>query len=139
MSAYKLRRELLDDPLGLGYAAMTDAEALASLTDDAARPAPDRESLLASEIYEVIVRSEYLAKTDAEKSELSLVLGLEGQIDVSSGSKARAALAAIFDAGSLTRTALLALVDNQTQSRAKELGIQSTLLVESTIASARVV
>lgn len=137
MSSYKLRRELLDDPLALGYAGMTDVQALASITDDGTRNKPDRETLTSAEIYNVIVRSEYQALSPAEKAELGIILGLGDSINISATSKARTALAGMFDAASDTRPALLALITGLKQSRAVELGIKTSVLDEDGIAACR--
>lgn len=124
MSRYgALREELTNDPLAIGYSGMDDATAAASLNDETARPAPDRDSLSSAEIYNVIDRTEYLALTTAEQDELKVILGLGERVDITAGSKARGALAAMFDAASVTRAALLGLVENRTQSRAQELSL----------------
>ncbi len=137
MSSYKLRRELFDDPLTIGYAGMTDAQALASITDVGTRNKPNRDTLTSADIYNVIVRSEYQALSPAEKAELGIILGLGDSIDVSATSKARAALAGMFAAGSDTRPALLALITGLRQSRAVELGIKQSVLSESGVAACR--
>ena len=132
----RLREELLNDPLGINYSVMDDAAALASLTDESARPAPDRDSLSGSEIYEVVDRTEYAALSPGEQEELKVILTLGDNIQVGPSSKARAALAAMFGPATATRAALLALVTNRTQSRAQELGLPANLDAEM-IAAAR--
>jgi len=138
MSSYILRQELLNDPLGIGYAAMADAVVLASLTDNTARPLADRLTLSSSEIYEAVVRSEFNTLTAAEKQELQIILGLGETVDISAGSKARGALAGMFGGASVTALALLALVEGLTQSRANELGINEAKLTTTWIAAARI-
>ena len=138
MSSARLRQELLNDPLGIGYAGMTDAAVLASLTDAAARSLENVEELTGAQIYEVIDRAEFIALSNAEESELTIILGLGDAIKVGPNSKARAALAGMFGAVTTTRAALLALVTNRTQSRAQELGIDTPRLMTVTaIAAAR--
>ena len=137
MSSYKLRRELLDDPLTIGYAAMPDVQALTSLTNTTARSEADRLTLSGSEIFESIDRPEYLGLDAAEKQELQIILALGDTINISSGSKVRSALAGMFGGSSNTATALLALVEGRTQSRAQELGIKQSVLNEDGIAACR--
>lgn len=138
MSSYLMRRELLDDPLGRGYAGMSDAAVLADITDVTLRPLADIETLASAEIYEVVIRAEYQALAPAEKTELQIILGLGDSVQVGAASKARAALAGMFGPGTATRAALMALVTNLTQSRAAELGItnERTLSVQG-VAAAR--
>ncbi|KKN04068.1 hypothetical protein LCGC14_1101350 [marine sediment metagenome] len=138
MSSFKLRQELLTDPLGRGYAGMTDAAVLADLIDASLRAMADVDTLAGAEIYEVIHRAEFIGLSNAEEAELTIILGLGESIKVGSGSKARTALAGMFGAGTQTRTDLLALVTNRTQSRAQELGIDTPRLMTVTaIAAAR--
>jgi len=138
MSSYILRQELLNDPLVIGYVGMTDAAVLASLTDVTARPLADRATLSGAEIYNVVVRSEYQVLSAAEKAEIGIIFGLGDNIDITGTSKARGALAGMFDAGSVTRPALLALIQGLTQSRAVELGIKQSSLTVTGIAAARI-
>ena len=113
-----LKAELTTDPLGRGYAGMTDAQAAASLL--AKDRSVDKTSMTAAEIYEAINRAEYVALVAAEKSEVNIVLGLGGDISVITGSKARAVLLQAFPGGSATRTALVAAV-SRLVSRAEEI------------------
>jgi len=138
MSSYILRQELLNDPLVIGYSGMTDAVVLASLTDANLRPLADRGALTSAEIYNVIVRSEYQGLSAIEKEELGIILGLGSDIDIGASSKARGALAGMFNAGSGTRLALLALIEGRTQSRAVELGVKQSSLTVTGIAAARI-
>ena len=135
MSSTKLRKELLDDPLGRDYAAMDDAAVLVNLTDAALRPVADRTSITSSELYEALVRADYIALQPAEQDEVKILLGLGETIIISAGSKARATLVAIFGSGSQTRTNLLGLIRDLTQSRAQELGLRADLAANHIAAS----
>ena len=138
MSSYKLRRELLYDTLAIGYAGMTNAQALASVIDESLRPKASPATLSSAEIYEVIDRAEYLGLNAMEKSELQIILSLGDNVSIGVGSKARAALAGMFGASTKTRGSLLGLIDELTQSRAQELGIRASVLDEDGIAACRI-
>ena len=124
MSSFKLRQELLRDPLGRGYAGMSDAQVLADITDTSTRSLQNRDSISSSELYEALDRSEYLALTPGQRAEVNILLGLGEIIIITASSKARGTLIALFDGASATRAALLAMVGNLTQSRLQELGIR---------------
>lgn len=116
-----LTTELTTDPLGRGYAAMSDAQAADSL--NTANRTVERATLRAADIFEAVVLSEYNALAAAKKAQVDRVLNLAGgDIPVGANSKARAFLLDAFVAGSATRTALVAAVQHQV-SRAAELGL----------------
>ena len=138
MSSYKLRRELLDDPLAIGYAGMTNAQALASVMDESSRVKESPATLSSAEIYEVIDRAEYQGLNAMEKNELQIILGLGDNVSVGAGSKARAALEGMFASQPNTRASLLGLIDDLKQSRAQELGIRASVLDEDGIAACRI-
>lgn len=137
MSSYKLRRELLDDPLAVGYAGMTDAEVLTSITDTAGRPLADIESITSGDLYDAIDQSEYALLPDSAKDQIRLLLGLGSDVNVGPSSKARALLISLFPVATATRASLLALVTGRTQSRAAEIGINAASLTEQQITSGR--
>jgi len=114
-----LRAELLADPLIIGYAAMNDTQAAASL-NTANRPV-NVQTLDGAQIYEAIDATEFAALLTT-KQEVVDIIHLGPNILVAPGSKARARLAAIFGGGSATVTALAAL-GTKTVSRATELGL----------------
>lgn len=124
MSEQTLRDELANDPLARGYSGMTVEGVLSSLT------AVDRTvsvgTLEAAEIFEAINIGEYQTLTAGTKSGVALILGLSGPINVGSPSNARTILANAFGAATVTRTALLNLIDRSV-SRAQELGIAGWL------------
>ena len=136
MSSTKLRRELLDDPLGLGYAGMSDAQARNSLHNASARGVADRTSLTAPELYDAIVRTEFKTLPVDEQDEVKVLLRIQGDIPIGSGAEARRTLTTIFPAGTDTRANLLALLTGVTQSRIQELGLNPNLSAED-IAAAR--
>ena len=115
-----LKTEIADDPLGRGYAAMTDAEAADSL--NTANRTVTRETLSSADIYETIVVSEFQALSDAAKVYVRDILALGGDVRVGAGSKARTVLIGTFGGGSATITALAAAITD-TVSRATELGL----------------
>lgn len=118
-----LLAELADDPLGRGYAAMSDAQVAESInTPDRT---VERATMRAADIFEAVVLSEYNALTAARKAQVDRVLNLAGDdIPIGPTSKARAFLLDAFVAGSVTRTNLAAAAQ-QTVSRAVELGLGS--------------
>jgi hypothetical protein len=116
-----LKAELVNDPLGRGYAGMTLEQKVTSL-NAVNRPAPERSFVSGSEIYNTIVPAEFTALTDAQKQNVRDVFGLGDRIDVRTGTNIRTSLLNAFGAGTATRTALGALVTQQ-QSRASELGL----------------
>lgn len=115
-----LRDELLTDPLARGYSGMTDAQAAASL--NTANRTRQKTHLTGAQIYECMDRTEFEAKTDPQKVYVRDILGLGGDILVTSGSKTRSVFVAVFGAGSATINALVALV-TETISRATEVGL----------------
>jgi len=113
-----LKAEITSDPLGRGYAGMTDAQVAASLnTKNRTR---ERATLEGSEIYEATIASEFTALTNALQAEVWNMIHM-GTVYVSTGKRARARFITIFGAGSATIAALAALV-NESISRATELG-----------------
>lgn len=122
MDLKALHNELANDPLGRGYAQMTDAQAAASLNSVAngnGRPVA-RSIIPAREIIEATAPAEWGALSAAEKQRYQTITGA-GDVDVR-GANTRAAFLAMFGAGTATRAALAAL-QNETVSRAVELGI----------------
>lgn len=116
-----LQDELENDPLGRGYAQMSDAQAADSLnTPD--RPS-ERATMRATEIFEVIDLDEYSALTPDKKAEVNRVLDLSGDdIPIGPNSKARAFLFDAFPEGTKTHAALVEAAAINI-SRANELGI----------------
>jgi hypothetical protein len=100
-----LKNELINDPLGRGYVAMTDAQAVTSLLTKN-RP-KDKLTMTASQIFEAIDLTEYTALSAADKGRVDVVLGLGDNIFIGPSSKARSFLAGAFSANTATRTALL--------------------------------
>lgn len=108
LAQYKLLSdEWANDPLGRGYAAMTDADLLTSL-NTADRDNPDA-VLDASQIYEEIDRTEWNALNNAQQSRIKNILDLVQQIPVGPGSKARSEFVSLFGGTSNTVQALAAL------------------------------
>ena len=128
-----LRAEIQNDPLSRGYVGMTDQQVVDDL-NTVYRPAPDRDQLSQAELYELIVQSERVALPADDKEEVSILLGIE-LIDVSSGSKARTNLMAIFN-GTTTFTNIGNFVSNQLQTRTAELEVGE--VNESRISGARI-
>lgn len=114
-----LQTELTTDPLGRGYAGMSDQAAADSL--NAANRPSTRTTIPAHEVLEATVPDEYAALTAAEKTRYGLFVGA-GDINVQ-GANTRAAFAAMFGVGTQTRANLLALTAGPAQSRAAELGL----------------
>lgn len=138
MSSAILRNELLNDPLLVGYAGMTDAAVLTSLVDESLRPVSDLDIISSADLYEAVDRAEYVGLQEAQKDQVRVLLGLGGDINIGPNSKARANLLNIFGVGTETRAALTTIVTNRTTSRAKELGVKQSQLTEGGIAAARI-
>ena len=124
-----IKDELTNDPLTRGYLTMTDAEVKTSLNTVIDRPI---QFLSGSAIFNATDDTEYAALTAAQKSSWDALCAID-TIDTSSG-VAKAREAELFGAGTATRTALLALKNNQV-SRAQELGLGNVRLFQ--IAAAR--
>jgi hypothetical protein len=113
-----LKAEITDDPLGRGYAAMTDAEAAASLNAPSrTRPVTCIDPAVA---LKACVPSEFKALATADKQTFLGVLAI-GPVDPSNAT-IKAIFADIFAAGTTTRANLLALA-TEPCSRAEELGL----------------
>ena len=124
-----LADELAGDPLGRGYAGMTDAAAATPL--NTANRAVERGLVAAHEIFEAIVPSDWTVLSAAEKQRLQTIMSL-GEVNLR-GTNTRAALAAAFGAGTATRTALVAL-QSEMMSRAAELGLSAVAKNDVTVA-----
>lgn len=104
MSDYQaLKTELTTDPLGLGYAGMTDAQAAAALVGTTRQV--EREYISNTELYEAVVDSEFTALTAAAQTRVRDLYSLD-RIPAKIGSRARAVLLALFGAGTQTRANL---------------------------------
>ena len=115
-----LRDELVNDPLGRGYAAMTNQQAADSL--NAINRTRLRDTLSSAEIYEALDVTEFQSKTAAQQVYVRDVLGLGDNVRVGASSKARTVFVAVFGANSQTIANLLAVMTADL-SRAAELGL----------------
>ena len=115
-----LKTELTTDPLGRGYAGMTNTQVVTSLRT--ANRTVERRSVSGSQIYNAIVPSEFSALLATQQQLVRDVFGLGDTIDVRTGTNVRAVMLAAFGAGTTTRANLIALVQ-ETVSRAAELGL----------------
>jgi len=114
-----LTDELNNDPLGRGYAGMSDADVVDSLNT------ADRDNwveLLSAEVFEVTDRSEFIALSSGNKDRVDRIFSLGSAIPSKPGSNARAELIAVFGSTSVT-IQNLASIANQPISRAQELGL----------------
>lgn len=113
-----LKTELDTDPLIRNYAAMTDAEAAASLA------VADRQmnvnSVTGQEIFEATVPAEYNALPAASKDLFHAIIGM-GTVLVN-GTNTKAALLAMFGVGTTTRANLAAL-QKRAAGRWEEIGL----------------
>ncbi len=128
-----LKAELINDPLARGYAGMTDAAAVTSLTT------ADRDnwnSLEAAQIFESLDLTEFAALSAGDQARVDRVLGLSGQIATAPGGQARQEMINVFGGGSQT-IQNLASIANTPRSRANELGIGDGYVIESRVAAAR--
>ena len=115
-----LKTELTTDPLGRGYAGMTNTQVVTSLRT--ANRTVERRSVSGSQIYNAIVPSEFSALLATQQQLVRDVFGLGDTIDVRTGTNVRAVMLAAFGAGTTTRANLIALVQ-ETVSRAAEIGL----------------
>ena len=118
MDYVALKTELTTDPLTRGYSAMDDVAAAVDL--NTVYRERDVESVTGQEIFEAAVTSELDALTDAQRTKFYAIIGM-GEILVN-GTNTKAALLAMFGAGTTTRTNLGTL-QKQSVSRAVELGL----------------
>ena len=114
----KLKAEITTDPLGRGYAGMTDAQVVDSLNViDRTR---DRTVIPAHEVFEAIALSDLKTLTPEDRQ---IVLGLLAMGDVNlKGPNLRATFGSIFVVGMPSRANLVAL-QTEPVSRADEIGI----------------
>lgn len=120
-----LRAELLTDPLGRGYAGMTDAQAADSLS--AVNRTISRAQIQAWEIVTATVFTELSALSATNRAIYQLLI--EAAPLPYTDANVRAIAAGIFGAGTVTRANLLAM-QNQTVSRAAELGLGTVMALD---------
>jgi hypothetical protein len=118
----RLSEEIRNDPLGIGYAGMTEQQIADSL--NARNRTRDRTTMSAGEIFETIVPAEFAALNQAEQERVDRVLGLGADIIVGPGNQHNAVqeLLAVFTAQSQTIQALAAR-RAEAISRAQELAL----------------
>jgi len=128
-----LRDEVINDPLGRSYAAMTAKQ----VADDGHTKyrTDERTVMSAGEIWEHIVDSEFIALSDANKARVDRVLGLGAEIIIGPGNNHNAVqeLIATFGGGSTTITNLAA-ARAIAISRWQELGLGNVKVGHITIA-----
>ena len=116
-----LSDEIANDPLGRGYAGMTNQEAADSL--NAVNRTRIRASMSGDEVFQATDAAEFGALTDAKRA---LWLSFCARAAIDPGAAANVAFVKfIFGAGSATVSAL-ATRRTEVVSRAIELGIRST-------------
>lgn len=98
-----LRDELLTDPLGRGYAAMTDEHAAVDL--NTVYRSRNRATMTASEVYNAVDQTEWAALTSAQQAEIWDIVHMGDQLNPFGREAAR--FQTIFGAGT-TITALQA-------------------------------
>lgn len=119
-----LRDELTVDPETIGYTGDDDGDLALLMAVDRS---VEKATLTSSEIFESIDREEYEALSPLQQEQVRVVLSLGDNIQISSGTKARAWLLDAFVALTATRAALQS-VATKTVSRAEELGLGSVHL-----------
>lgn len=112
-----LKRELIDDPMGFGYAGKTDMVCADMLNAPSRRPI-DRDFIEAREILEATDPAEWKSLDPIERDRFAMILSA-CPIDLR-GPNTTAALAAMFLPNSKTRAALRTL-NTRMGSRAEEL------------------
>ena len=113
-----LSSELSADPLGRGYAGMSDAEAAADLNTE--YRSVHRTSVSGDEMFNVTDATEWSALTDAQRS---LWMAFCSRQSVDPYGTANVAFAQSLFGGGSDTIAALAAVRDETVSRARELGI----------------
>ena len=129
MDLAALKTELTTDPLGRGYAAMSDVEASESL--NTRNRQPNRESLTGGEIASAVDAGELIALGTSQENYVMSLFGCDS-IPVTQNFKQN--LAGLFGAATETRANLLAIFQ-RTGSRAEELGLGN--VTPSHVADAR--
>lgn len=119
-----LQSELTVDPATIGYTGDDDGDLALLMAVDRS---VEKATLTSSEIFESIDREEYEALSLLQQEQVRVVLSLGDNIQISSGTKARAWLLDAFVALTATRAALQS-VATKTVSRAEELGLGSVHL-----------
>lgn len=115
-----LKDEIENDPLGRGYSGMNDQEIANDLNTNYRTRNVD--TLSSAQIFEATDAAEFQALSDTGKGYVRDVWGLGDSVVVSAGSNARGVYLQFFNAQSITRSALLALL-TESISRAVELGL----------------
>lgn len=120
MDIQTLRSEIENDPETLGYSGKTDKQ-IRDILNTKDREV-DVESVTGQELFEAVKPSDYDNLTDKQAGLLHAIISM-GTILVN-GENTKAALLAMFGAGTDTRTNLAAL-QTKTISRATELGLSN--------------
>lgn len=118
MNYLALKSEIELDPVTLSYGGKSDAEIADIMNSYATGRTVNQEIIDTWEILEATVPAEWTALTAAEKQRYQTIISC-GTVNVK-GTNIRSQLAAMFIAGTTTRTNLLAL-QTKTGSRAEEL------------------
>lgn len=116
-----LKNEIDTDPLGQGYAGMTDNQLITTLN------AKNRDfwvDLTSAQMFQAIDLAELAALSVGEQARVDRVLLLTGDIKTGPGANARAEFLSTFGAGAITIQNLISLA-NQPIGRGQELGIGS--------------
>ena len=119
-----LKSEILTDPLGRGYATMSDRE-VADRSNINDRPR-NRTSMTASEVYNAIDQGEWTALSAAVRAEIWDILHLD---EINPFGREAQRFASIFPNNGVTITALKA-ARVESISRAVELGLRSPMRPE---------
>jgi hypothetical protein len=122
MSLERLRDEIRFDPLGIGYAGMTDAQILTSLK--AKTRSKERAIIPSYEVVSAIIPAEWSAVNTGERERINFIVGA-GQVNVQSPN-VRTAFTTAFPTGTTTRGNLVALI-SESISRLNELSIPETI------------
>ncbi|MDJ0513074.1 MAG: hypothetical protein QNJ62_06490 [Methyloceanibacter sp.] len=131
-----LAAEVQNDPLKIGYDAMTDLQVADSLN---APIQEDQPVVSSGDLISGIVRAEYDALLAENKDWLKIILGAGEQISVASGSEVRSELMRMFGAASETRTNLMPLLSRDT-TRAEQIGLDPNVwgpVTEEQVAKSR--
>lgn len=112
-----LKAEIINDPLGIGYSAMSDEEVADSL--NALTRTRIRNRMESSEVFNAVDVAEFLALADGNQNTIMQILAFGS---VNPAGREADVFIAIFGAGSVTVTALAA-ARQEAISRATELNL----------------
>lgn len=115
-----LRKELQNDPVGVGYSTMT-AQEVADAMNEETRTRQDF-SFTGAQLINAIDASEWGGLTDVQKSQIKMLIGAGGTLDASAGTTVRSLILGVFGSESNTVSQLQQVAETSL-ARWEELGL----------------